>query len=296
MLSVSVVPNKLRNIPDPPSQLFVKGNDVNVLLDRPCVTVVGSRKVSSYGKAVTAALAGDLARAGVLIISGLALGVDSIAHTAALDAGGLTLAVLPSPVEQIYPASHVQLAKRIISQGGALVSEYPAGAPVYRLNFVERNRIASGLCDALLITEAAEKSGTLHTANFALEQGKVVLAVPGNITSLNSVGTNNLIKTGATPVTSAADVLQALGIDTSRAAKQAPKGETPEEQALLDLIYSGVSDGAALLEQSGLSAALFSQTLTMLEIRGQIRALGANRWAAVAFAGPAWGAAWPGGS
>ncbi|HSW98977.1 MAG TPA: DNA-processing protein DprA [Candidatus Saccharimonadales bacterium] len=279
MLSVSVVPNKLRNIPDPPSQLFVKGYSVNELLERPCVAVVGSRKVSAYGKAVTAALAGDLARAGVLIISGLALGVDSIAHIAALDAGGLTLAVLPSPVEQIYPAAHEQLAKRIIAQGGALVSEYPAGAPVYRLNFVERNRIASGLCDALLITEAAEKSGTLHTANFALEQGKPVLAVPGNITSLTSVGTNNLIKTGATPVTSAADVLQALGIETGKAAKQPPKGDSPAEQALLDLLWGGVSDGAELLARSGLEPAPFNQALTMLEIHGQIRALGANRWA-----------------
>jgi DNA processing protein len=279
MLSTSVVPNKLRNIPDPPSQLFVKGCSVKVLLDRPCVTIVGSRKVSAYGKAVTSALAGDLARAGVLIISGLALGVDSIAHTAALDAGGLTLAVLPSPLQQIYPASHQHLAERIIKQGGALVSEYPAGAPVYRLNFVERNRIASGLCDALLITEAAAKSGTLHTANFALEQGKAVLAVPGNITSPNSVGTNNLIKTGATPVTSADDVLQALGLETGKTRKRPPTGETPHEQLLIDLLASGVSDGAGLLHTSQLSVTHFNQALTMLEIRGIVRALGANRWA-----------------
>jgi DNA processing protein len=279
MLSTSVVPKKLRNIPDPPSQLFVKGCSVKVLLDRPCVTIVGSRKVSAYGKTVTAALAGDLARAGVLIISGLALGVDSIAHAAALDAGGLTLAVLPSPLEQIYPASHQQLAARILAQGGALVSEYPAGAPMYRLNFVERNRIASGLCDALLITEAAAKSGTLHTANFALEQGKAVLAVPGNITSPTSVGTNNLIKTGAAPVTSADDVLQALGLDAGMARKQTPTGETPHEQALIDLLTGGISDGTELLHKSGLSVTHFNQALTMLEIRGHIRALGANRWA-----------------
>jgi DNA processing protein len=224
-------------------------------------------------------LAGDLARAGVLIISGLALGVDSIAHKAALDAGGLTLAVLPSPIEQIYPASHQQLAERIVAQGGALVSEYPAGAPLYRLNFVERNRIASGLCDALLITEAAAKSGTLHTANFALEQGKAVLAVPGNITSPTSVGTNNLIKTGATPVTSADDVLQALGLETGKAAKPIPKGETPNEQLLIDLLADGISDGAELLARSTLGVVHFNQALTMLEIRGHIRALGANRWA-----------------
>lgn len=279
MISTSVVPKKLRNIPEPPSQLFTVGVDVNELLLLPSVTVVGSRKVSAYGKAVTAALAEELAKAGVLIISGLALGVDSIAHRAALDAGGVTLAVLPSPLTNIYPRSHAQLAQQIVAQGGALVSEYAEGEQIYPVNFIARNRIASGLGDALLITEAATKSGTLHTARFALEQGKEVLAVPGNITSSTSAGTNNLIKTGATPVTCVEDVLRALGLEPVKAGKRVPKGATGEEQALLDLLAAGVSDGALLLEQSKLSVVLFNQTLTMLEIRGQIRALGGNHWA-----------------
>lgn len=279
MLSTSGVPIKLRNIATPPNRLYVKGEDVNELLSRPCVTVVGSRKVSAYGKAVTATLAGELAQAGVVIISGLALGVDSIAHKAALEAGGLTIAVLPSPLDRIYPASHGQLAQQILQQGGALVSEYPSGAQVYPGNFIARNRIASGLGDVLLITEAAEKSGTLHTADFALDQGREVLAVPGNITSPTSAGTNNLIKGGATPVTRVEDIFNALGMETDKTVKQAPpKSSNPNEQSLLDLLFAGISDGAELLERSNLGVRLFSQSLTMLEIRGQIRALGGNRW------------------
>ena len=278
-LPTSVVPNKLGNIPQPPSRLFVKGSDVNDLVLRPCVAVVGSRKVSAYGKAVTAALTRDLAKAGIVIISGLALGVDSIAHRAALEVSGLTIAVLPSPLAQIYPRSHAGLAQQIVAQGGALVTEYAPGESVYPLNFIARNRLAAGLADVVLITEAAEKSGTLHTARFALEQGKEVLAVPGNITSPTSAGCNNLIKSGATPVTCAADVFHALGMEPKKAGEQAPKGENAHEQTVLDLLAAGLSDGAELHEKSGLEAALFAQTLTMLEIRGHIRPLGSDRWA-----------------
>ncbi len=278
-LSTPDVPEKLRNIPNPPKSLFVVGNNVNELLKRPCVTVVGSRKVSAYGKAVTLGLTGELAKAGIVIISGLALGVDSLAHKAALDAGGLTIAVLPTGVDCIYPSGHRDLAMQILQQGGALLSEYPNDTPPMRHQFIERNRIASGLGDALLITEAAEKSGTLHTANFALEQGKPVLAVPGNITSPTSAGTNNLIKTGATPVTSAQDVFYALGLEITPAKREAPRSSNPHEQAVLDLLFAGVSDGTDLLLQSDIEVSIFNQTLTMLEIRGHIRPLGNNRWA-----------------
>ena len=168
---------------------------------------------------------------------------------------------------------------QILQHGGTLISEYPDGEPAYKDHFIARNRIASGLGDALLITEAAEKSGTLHTANFALEQGKPVLAVPGNITSLTSAGTNNLIKAGATPVTSAQDVFHALGMEFAEKKREAPRSGNPNEQAILDLLFSGVSDGTDLLGQSELEVSLFNQTLTMLEIRGRIRPLGNNRWA-----------------
>ncbi len=273
-------PQKLQTIPKPPKQLYIlTDSNVNELFARPSVTVIGSRKVSAYGTGVTSALAGELARSGVVIISGLAIGVDSIAHQAALDAGGQTIAVLPCGLHHIYPARHRGLAIQILEQGGALVSEYPPEDEVaYKGRFIERNRIASGLCDALLITEAAAKSGTLHTAEFAMEQGKEVLAVPGNITSPTSAGTNNLIKSGAAPVTAAADVFYALGMQANATAGNAPKSHDPNEQTLLTLLSGGISDGTILLEDSKLPVPIFNQTLTMLEIRGIIRPLGNNQW------------------
>lgn len=277
-LSTSVVPQKLRDIPQPPKELFIVGNSLDDLLCRPCLTVVGSRKISAYGKAITTQLVTDLAKAGVVIVSGLAIGVDGIAHRAALEAGGLTIAVLPCGLQQIHPRSHTQLAQQIIRQGGALVSEYPPDFYAVRWSFVARNRIASGLGDAVLITEAGEKSGTLHTAQFALDQGKEVLAVPGNITSPTSTGTNNLIKIGATPVTGSADIFHALGIQPS-AKSSAPKGDSPQEQVILDLLCNGTSDGDELLARSKLEVIQFNQAITMLEITGKVRALGANKWA-----------------
>lgn len=273
-------PKKLLALADAPKELYVLGGDLGELLSRPAVAIVGSRKVSSYGQQVTAKLAGELARAGVVIVSGLAVGVDGIAHRAALEAGGLTIAVLPSSLDQIYPATHRQLARHIIGKGGALVSEYPEGTAIaFKSNFIARNRIVSGLSNAVLITEAAEKSGTLHTADFALQQGIEVLAVPGNVTSETSKGTNNLIKSGATMVTSVDDIFHALGIKPANKQKnKAPTGNSPEEQALLDLLFAGTHAGEELLVASKLDVRQFNQTLTMLEIRGHIRPLGNNHW------------------
>jgi DNA processing protein len=273
------LPLKIRHIPHPPAQLFSIGEKLAELLEKPCVAIVGSRKASPYGRQVTAQLASDLARAGVVVISGLAIGVDSIAHQAVLDAGGQTIAVLPSGLDRIYPANHRALARRIAEQGGALVTEYPPQTRTYPSNFIARNRIASGLSDAVLITEAAERSGTLSTARFALEQGKEVLAVPGNITSPTSVGTNTLIKAGATPVTGVADIFHALGL----AAAPQPvtqRSSDPHEQAILTILATGATDGAQLHTDSGLDISQFNQALTMLEIKGMVRPLGNNHWAA----------------
>lgn len=273
-------PKKLLALADAPKELYVLGTGVDELQARPAVAIVGSRKVTAYGQQVTAKLAGELARAGVIIVSGLAIGVDAIAHRAALEAGGITIAVLPSGLGHIYPASHFQLAQQIIEKGGALVSEYPENTKIaYKGNFVARNRIVSGLSNAVLITEAAEKSGTLHTADFALQQGIDVLAVPGNITSPTSGGTNNLIRAGATMVASVEDVFEALGIQSAEKQQAAkPVGSTPEEQVLLDLLFDGTQAGDMLLESSKLDVRHFNQALTMLEIRGVIRPLGNNRW------------------
>jgi DNA processing protein len=278
-LTKSMFPERLRNIPTPPEQLFVKGSNVKELVEtHPCVAIVGSRKVSVYGKTVTSMLAGELAKAGVVIISGLALGVDSIAHKAALDAGGLTIAVLPCGLDRIYPYSHRGLASQILEQGGALVTEYEQGAEIYPSNFIARNRIVSGLSNAVLITEAAARSGTLSTARFALEQGIEILAVPGNITSPTSAGTNGLIRTGATPATNVDDILHVLGIKRPKTTRKAPTSSNPEEQTLLDLLAAGIQDGSQILEKSGQDISRFNQNLTMLEIRGQIRPLGNNQW------------------
>lgn len=270
-------PESLRHIPSAPKELYVAGENLSELLKRPRVAVVGSRKISPYGKTVTARLAGDLAKQGIVIVSGLAFGVDAAAHQAALEAGGSAIAVLPTPLSKIYPASNHRLAEDILKRGGALVSEYAADSEVFKTNFVARNRLIAGLSDAVLITEAALKSGSLHTARFALEQGKEVLAVPGPITSETSEGANNLIKAGAHPVTSYEDVLHVLGL-TDKTEHKTAKGSTEAEQTLLDLIASGVSDGEKLQRQSSLDISAFNQTLTMLEITGKVRSLGANQW------------------
>jgi DNA processing protein len=222
-------------------------------------------------------LAQGLADRGIVIVSGLALGVDSIAHQAALDANGGTIAVLGSSVEEVTPVSHRQLANDILAKGGAIVSEYPKGSITFGPNFVARNRIIAALSDVLLVTEAALKSGSLHTARFALEQGKDILAVPGNITSATSEGTNNLVRAGATVVTSVDDVLRALKLEPA-STKKLVKGETEAEQAIIDLLRSGISDGNQLQQLSLLAIDIYNQSLTMLEIQGKVRSLGANQW------------------
>ncbi len=243
------------------------------------VAIVGTRKPTPYGREVTYNLSYELAKRGVVIVSGLALGVDGITHQAALDAGGTTIAILPSSLDRIHPRTHQRLADRIIKHGGALMSEYEPGTPTNIWNFIERNRIVTALSNALLITEAATKSGTLSTANFALEQGKPVMVVPGNITSPMSAGCNNLLKVGATPVTGITDVLHELGLEDNSKQAALPFASTPEENTIIKLLSDGVNDGDTLHEKSGLSAATFSQTMTMLEIEGKIRPLGANNWA-----------------
>jgi DNA processing protein len=279
MLTKDTIPPLLQAIPSPPKLLYVKGGTLDEILARPRIAIVGSRKVTPYGKQVTIQLAEELARKGVVIVSGLALGVDSLAHQAALDARGLTMAILPTSVNEVYPADHRDLAANILRSGGVLLSEYPDGTPGYRQNFVARNRLVSGISDGVLITEAAKGSGTLHTARFALQQGKKLFVVPGNITSTQSSGANQLIKDGAQLVTSADDIFTMLGMVTKTGKQKAkPTSQDPNEQIILDLLYNGVSDAAELRAQSKLPVALFNQTLTMLEITGDIKPLGNNHW------------------
>lgn len=273
-------PKRLLELSDPPKQLFHIG-DVARNLDGPTLAVVGSRKVTPYGRQVTEKLVKAAAAQGITIISGLALGVDGIAHQAALDAKGKTLAVLAGGLDAIHPSSHRQLAVRIIQANGALASEYSTGSRPFKTNFIARNRIVAALADAILITEATSKSGTLHTVNFGLELGKTVMAVPGNITSEQSGGTNNLIKTGAVPVTDIRDILSAMGLESGQQQTAAPFGDNAEESRILQLLFEGTSDAAELLAVSEFDPRVFNQHLTMLEINGKVRPLGAGHWGLV---------------
>ena len=245
----------------------------------PSIAIVGTRKPSRYGVEVTERLAYDLAARGVVVVSGLALGVDAIAHRSALEASGTTLAVLPSGLMHVYPATNRQLAKHIVEQGGALITEYDADQQsAFRANFLERNRIVAGLADAILITEAAARSGTLNTAMHALEQGKEVFVVPGNITSPLSTGCNALLKQGATPVTCAEDILESIAPQLLSQQASLLLGASENETAVLKLLQDGVRDGDELQRATELSAQELGTTLTMLEIAGSVKSLGANQW------------------
>jgi DNA processing protein len=244
----------------------------------PVVAIVGTRKPTYYGKEVTFKLAYDLAKKGVIIVSGLAFGIDAAAHRGALAAGGITIAVMAGGLDSIYPASHRTLAEDILRSGGALISEYPAGTAARDFQFLARNRIVSGLSDAVVVTEAAARSGTLATVAHALEQNREVFAVPGNITSPMSVGPNRLIQQGAHPAASPEDILCIVAPHLLEPQTTLNLGSNPKEILLIDILKSGIRDGNQLQQISKLSVSDFSQTLTMLEIQGLIKGLGNNQW------------------
>jgi DNA processing protein len=281
--TTSVFTERLSLIDDAPERLYYVGTLPETPV--PVVAIVGTRKPTKYGTEVTQRVAYDLAKKGVVIVSGLALGVDALAHRAALEAGGVTVGVVINELPDISPRTNVPLAKQMIAQGGAVVSEWGVGDGAFftKASFLRRNRLVSGLSDAIIITEAAAQSGTLNTAAHALAQGREVFVVPGNITSPLSEGCNNLLKQGATPITEARDVLEVIAPHLLPSHKNGAQtnllfGDTPAETTILQLIATGVRDGEQLQQQSQLSAADFSTALTMLEINGLIKPLGANQW------------------
>lgn len=260
-------PALLREIDQAPPVLYVRGELLPE--DEIAAAVVGTRRISAYGRQVAEDMTGSLVRNGVTIISGLARGTDAAAHKAALRAGGRTLAVLGSGVDKIYPPEHRGLADEIM-QSGAVISDYPPGTPPESSNFPPRNRIISGLALATIVIEAGETSGATITAAFAAEQGREVLALPGNITSPNSIGTNRLIQNGARPLLKPEDILEAMNIhqvNTRRVARRIlPEDET--ELQILEILTNGVLSVDEISFLTGLPIEKISATLAVMELKG----------------------------
>ncbi|HEY7287021.1 MAG TPA: DNA-processing protein DprA [Vicinamibacterales bacterium] len=264
-------PVALTTIADPPPVLWTRGS-VDVLR-RPCVAIVGARAASPYGLSVATRLAGDLAAAGLVVVSGMARGVDSAAHRGALDASGPTVAVLGSGVDVIYPPEHAGLAESIASSG-VLVSELVPGTPPLPLFFPLRNRIISGLSRAVVVIEAGERSGSLITARTALEQGRDVLAVPGNVLSGRNRGAHGLLRDGAKIVESADDILEELGMGAA-----APNVSSAVLDPVLACLTPGEpSDLDAISERTGLSATRLLARLFELELQGAVTRVGGGRF------------------
>jgi len=289
-------PYLLREIADPPITLYVKG-DWQTCFDAPCVAIVGSRRCSTYGANASEMLSRDLATNGICVVSGLARGIDTAAHRGAIAGKGKTIAVFGTGIDGVYPKENAKLVDEILEAGGAIVSQFPLGTPPLRDNFPYRNRIISGLSLGILLVEASERSGSLITARLAMEQNREVLAVPGNITSKNSFGTNYLIKSGAKLVQQWQDVVSELPQEIS-AAILPPKidGKNVEKQnKQSELVPAGLDDSErkiwqflsadeathfdALLGESQLSFGDLNAALLGLEMRELVRALPGKHYA-----------------
>jgi DNA processing protein len=266
-------PARLREISAPPPMLYVWG-DIKPQ-DRWAVAIVGTRRATAYGTAVAQDLASVLAASGITIVSGLARGIDSIAHQAALDTGGRTLAVLGSGLDQIYPPEHRQLAEAI-TERGAVLSDYPLGTKPEAKNFPPRNRIISGLSMAVVVVEAGKSSGALITADFAAEQGRDVFAVPGDLNKLASMGTNRLIQSGAQILLSPDEVLEALNLEM--VARKEVASETLPEDETERRVYEALSANPVHVDElqanCGLPIAQITASLAMLELKGRARQVG----------------------
>jgi DNA processing protein len=288
-------PTMLREIDDPPIVLYVKG-DWQACFDQPCVAVIGSRTCSTYGENAAEMLSRDLASRGLTIVSGLARGIDTAAHRGAMSAGGRTIAVMGTGVDSVYPRENTGLVRDILASGGCVVTQFPLRTPPLKDNFPYRNRIISGLSYGVLIIEASERSGSLITARLASEQNREVMAVPGNITSGNSFGTNYLIKSGAKLVQQWQDVVAELPSEIASSIlppKIAP--EQPHKSAQPSLMPTGMSENEqkvwslltpdesthidVLLETSGLSFGDLNNALVGLDIRDLVRVLPGKHYA-----------------
>jgi len=273
-------PKLLKEIHNPPYLIYTRGE---LVFDQiPAIAIVGSRKFSSYGEQLANTFARDLAKAGFAIVSGLALGIDAISHRGALEARGKTIAVLGGGIdnESIYPRANYNLAQEIIATGGLLISDYPPGTPATAMTFPARNRIIAGLALGTLVVEAGEKSGTLITAKMALESNREVFAIPGSIFSPTSIGTNNLIKSGAKMVTCVQDILEEFNLSQSLETKQTTLKlpENKEEEILITVLSDVPLHIDNIAKRSGLTVSIISATLMMMEIKGWVKNLGGQNY------------------
>ena len=273
-------PYLLSKIYDPPPLLYFKGNIKSI--NQFALAVVGSRKVTTYGIQVTQDITSKLAMNNLIIVSGMAYGVDTLAHQTTLNNNGITIAVLGSGLkkENIYPATNVNLMEQIIKKNGVILSEYPPNVPALPSHFPQRNRIISGLSKAVLVIEAGEKSGALITARYALEQGRDVFVIPGSIYSQMSIGANNLIKKGAALVTNAKDILEALNLGQVKQFVEnktiVPKSKS--EKIIFALLSKEPKYINQIIEKSGLDTATVNSTLTIMEMKGTVKNLGGMQY------------------
>jgi DNA processing protein len=282
--TAAAYPPRLRMIADPPPLLYAKGR--LCAEDNKAVAVIGSRSASEYGRRVARNLCRELASLGFTVISGMARGLDGAAHEAALSAGGRTIAVLGSGVDRPYPPEHESLYRRI-SESGAVLSEFPMGTGPLAFNFPARNRLISGLSLGVVVVEATEKSGSLITAALALEQGREVFAVPGEVGASRSRGTHRLIRQGAKLVETAADIIEEIApqlldralLGVTGAQRALPQQARPEARRIFALLQEGSAQIDEVIERSGLSPAEVSEVLLDLELQGYVRQLAGKRYA-----------------
>lgn len=279
ILSDPQYPALLKEITNPPYIIYKKGGlDFNY---SPMISIVGSRRYTSYGSQIATSLAKDLASAGVVVVSGMALGIDTFAHRGALDNAGKTVAVLGNSLDDmnIYPRNNLNLSREII-ENGALLSEYPIEMPAGKLTFPARNRIVAGLSLGTIVIEAGEKSGSLITANMALEYNREIFSVPGSIFSPLSYGTNNLIKSGARVVTGIKDILEELDLSQDNIIKEiSPKNpSTKEEEILLKILSTDPLHIDNIAKLARLQTAICSGALSMMEIKGWVKNIGGQNY------------------
>ena len=271
-------PAELKKIKDAPKILYYKG-----ILPSPnekCLAVVGTRRYSPYGQQVALKISGELADAGLTIVSGLAPGIDTFSHKAVVEKRKRTIAVLGTGLDEksIYPQTNLDLSRKIVECGGCLISEYPEGTPGSKFSFPRRDRIISGLSLAVLVIEAKEKSGSLITANYAIKQNRKLFAIPGPIYSLNSSGTNKLIQNGAKLVTNAKDILEQMGVYNESAEQSEIVFDNPEERLIIEALQHEPLYVDKIIEKTKLNASVVATTLALMEISGKVKNLKANTY------------------